>query len=209
MAVAKAPKDTDNATRWLIVGLGNPGAEYERDRHNVGFVVVEVLAAAARASWKHSARLHGDVALGQLARQPLVLLKPQTYMNLSGESAGPTAHFYRIPEARVIAVHDDIDLDLGRIKVKRGGGDGGHKGVRSLARHLGSPDFLRVRVGVGRPVHGNVVNFVLGDFRADEREAVDESVTRASAAVRLLITHGLQETMNRVNRTPAKAVPGA
>jgi PTH1 family peptidyl-tRNA hydrolase len=197
----------EQSDRWLVVGLGNPGDEYKDNRHNIGFIVVERLATQSDASWKRAAKHRAEMATGQLSRRPVVLLKPQTYMNLSGESVGPAAHYYRITSDRVIAVHDDIDLELGRLKVKLGGGDGGHKGIRSIAQHLGGPDFVRVRVGVGRPRHGDVTNFVLGGFHREEREAAEDAVARAAKAVRLVITRGVTEAMNRLNRPPRPRKP--
>jgi len=129
----------------------------------------------------------------------VLLAKPQTYMNLSGRTVGPLARFYRIEPANVIAIHDDVDLPLGRLKVKQGGGDGGHKGIRSVTQELGSPDFVRIRFGVGRPARGDVTDFVLSDFADSEREAVAAEVDRASDAVTAVITRGLRAAMNSYN----------
>ena len=199
---------TEDNGRWLIVGLGNHGARYCGNRHNVGFMVVNALIDRSDGlSWRSSTRFSGELAVGQLSGRSVVALKPQTYMNLSGRSAGPLAHFYRIPAERVIAIHDDIDLDPGRVKVKLGGGAGGHKGLLSLIEHLGSADFVRVRLGVGRPAVGDVSDYVLSDFPADDDEVVEEMIARSTKAVRTVITRGAKEAMNRYNRPPKRPRP--
>lgn len=198
--------------RWMVVGLGNPGPRYRDNRHNVGFMVVDLLCADEDTlQLRGSQRFDAELAVGELARHPTVVLKPQTYMNLSGRSVGPVAHFYRIPPERVIVVHDDVDLGLARLKLKRGGGDGGHNGLRSVTECLGSPDYVRVRFGVDRPARGEVADYVLSGFSAAEQAAVDEGVGRAARAVRTVITRGLKEAMNRFNRAPktAAAAPAA
>lgn len=192
-------------SRWLIVGLGNPGRRYAGNRHNVGFHVVERIAVRARggASFRDAPQFRGRLAsLEDLGDHGALLLAPQTYMNLSGESVRPVAERYHVPVERIVAIHDDVDLPPGRLKLKRGGGDGGHKGIRSMCELLGDGDFVRVRVGVGRPSDPDieVADFVLADFDEDERETMDEAVTRAAQAVQTLIAHGLSEAMNRFNR---------
>jgi len=182
---------------WLVVGLGNPGDRYRDTRHNIGFMVVEALGK--EMVWQSSNRFAAHYTKGELSKRKLVLAKPQTFMNLSGESVGPLARFYNIPAEMVIAVHDDVDLEPGRLKIKAGGGDGGHKGVRSMAQWLGN-EFYRVRCGIGRPPVGEVVAFVLRDFSTEEQEALDKQIERAAKAVRCLMTRGLKETMNRFNR---------
>ena len=123
--------------RWLIAGLGNPGPQYAGNRHNVGFMVVDSLCESDDSlEWKSSSRFQGELAIGTLSRRPVVLVKPQTYMNLSGRTVGPLAHFYRVPAERVIVVHDEVDLPLGRMKIKQGGGDAGHNGLRSVTESL-------------------------------------------------------------------------
>jgi len=186
----------------LIVGLGNPGSRYQNNRHNVGFMVVDAMAREGGLTWKSHSRLDGEVATGQIARCPAVLLKPMTFMNLSGESVQPAAHFYRVEVERIIVVHDDIDLDLGRLKLKQGGGDGGHKGLRSMTQQLGSPKYVRIRCGVGRSERGGVVGHVLSNFRPEEREALEELTERASAAVCAVVTGSLKDAMNRFNAPP-------
>ncbi|PID39798.1 MAG: aminoacyl-tRNA hydrolase [Proteobacteria bacterium] len=193
--------------RWLVVGLGNPGRRYVGNRHNVGFHVIEAIAAGARGltRWREVERLKGRLAsLDDLGGHPALLLEPLTYMNLSGESVLPTAEEHGIPVERIIAIHDDLDLPPGRLKLKRGGGDGGHKGIRSMTELLRDGGYVRLRIGVGRPIDPDVevVDFVLSDFDVDERETIEEAVTRAAQAVQTVIASGLKEAMNRFNRAP-------
>jgi PTH1 family peptidyl-tRNA hydrolase len=183
---------------WMAVGLGNPGPRYQANRHNIGFMVADLLGRDRH--WEQSRRFDAQFAKLDLAGgQRLLLVKPQTFMNLSGRAAGPLAHFYRVPVQRVIAIHDDVDLEPGRLRVKAGGGDGGHKGIRSLVEGLGGGAFFRIRCGVGRPEVGDVTGFVLQDFTPAEREVLEQQIDRAAQAVESLVTRGLKETMNRFN----------
>ncbi len=187
---------------WLVVGLGNPGSQYQHTRHNVGFMVVDSLCEQHESfAWQSSQRFSGMHATGKLASKAVVLSKPQTYMNLSGRSVQALAQFYRIPVDRVIVIHDDVDLELGRLKIKSGGGDGGHKGIQSIAQQMGSSQFFRIRVGIGRPSYsGQMTNFVLGSFGEDELPLVKDQIHKAGQAVGSLLSRGLKETMNRFNR---------
>jgi peptidyl-tRNA hydrolase, PTH1 family len=188
------------AELWLLVGLGNPGRRYQGNRHNVGFLVADALASAGEDLQPRAAsKFAGELAKGTLDGKQVLLLKPQTYMNLSGRSVAAVSRFYEVPLERMVVIHDDVDLELGRLRVKAGGGDGGHKGIRSMAQELGSPEFLRVRAGIGRPEVGEVEDFVLQDFRLEERAVVDEMVARAGEAVRAVLGGGLKEAMNRFN----------
>lgn len=182
---------------WLIAGLGNPGAEYAKTRHNVGFMVIDKLAQRAGVS-SFSKQFKAEVARADLAGQPCVLVKPQTYMNLSGDSVQPAAAFFKVPAERVIVVHDDIDLELGQIKLKIGGGHGGHNGIRSIAGRMG-PEFYRVRLGVGRPggKGGKVVGHVLGPFSKQEQTDAEILVEEGADAVELLLKEGLLAAQNR------------
>jgi peptidyl-tRNA hydrolase, PTH1 family len=190
---------------WLLVGLGNPGRRYQGNRHNVGFMVADVLASSGEdLQIRPNSRFQAELGKGHLDRQPVLLLKPQTYMNLSGRSAAAVSRFYEVEPERVVVIHDDVDLELGRLRVKAGGGDGGHKGIRSLAQELGSPAFVRVRFGVGRPPVGEVEDFVLQDFRAEERPVVEEATGRAAEAVRAVLGEGVKAAMNRFNGPPAE-----
>jgi PTH1 family peptidyl-tRNA hydrolase len=192
------------ADLWIVVGLGNPGPRYEGNRHNIGFMVAEALYRRGRhLQWRSSTRFEAELAKGALGRHDVVLVKPQTFMNLSGRSVGPLARFYRVPPERLIVIHDDVDLEPGRLKVKAGGGDGGHKGIRSTAQELGAADFIRIRCGVGRPEVGEVTDYVLRDFTDGEREILEDEIKRAASAVTTVMNRGLREAMNRYNRPPA------
>jgi PTH1 family peptidyl-tRNA hydrolase len=182
----------------LVAGLGNPGVEHARDRHNVGWMVVDELARRHGGSFKgkFSGRV-GDVRIGDAK---LVLLEPETYMNESGTSIQAAAAFYKLPSERVLVVHDDVDLETARLQARLGGGLAGHNGLRSIAQRLGSPDFLRLRVGVGRPGRGDprpVADYVLSPFAPEDD--VEALVARASDAVETLVGEGLEETQRRFN----------
>ncbi len=182
----------------LVVGLGNPGRRYERDRHNVGFMVVEELAARHGATFK--GKFSGHVAELRLAEARLALLKPDTFMNESGRSVQPAAAFYKTPLETVLVVHDEVDLERGRLQVRLGGGLAGHNGLRSIAGRLGSPEFLRLRVGVGRPGKGDprdVADFVLAPFAPEDDVAA--IVACAADAVESLVAVGVDETQRRFN----------
>lgn len=189
----------------LVVGLGNPGKKYERNRHNVGFMVVERLARAHglpdfkekfSAVWTR-----GEIAAGG-GRHAVALLEPQTYMNLSGDSVQPAAAFLKVEPAQVIVVHDELDLSWRDIRLKVGGGHAGHNGLRSIIQRLGTPEFVRLRVGVGRPppgFRGDVADFVLADFDALERSELPDVVDRAVAAIERVVADGIAAAMNAVN----------
>lgn len=186
---------------WLIVGLGNPGNEYDGTRHNVGFEVVDALAERASAAFsdrKFKARL----GRGKLEGQECLFMKPQTFMNLSGESVGPALGFYKLTTTDVVVLHDDLDLDVGRLKLKQGGGHGGHNGLRSLIEHLPDANFVRVRIGVGRPPpRWDVADYVLSRFRSEERDAIERALKDAQEATETIIRDGLRRAMNVYNRT--------
>jgi PTH1 family peptidyl-tRNA hydrolase len=184
--------------RHLIVGLGNPGSKYRETRHNIGFAVVDRLAERHRARLSQE-KFDGQFGSGRVAGQKAFLLKPETFMNRSGESVGPAVRYYELPADRIVVVHDDVDLDLGRLKVKTGGGHGGHNGLKSIGDALGTSDFIRVRCGVGRPEHGAVKDHVLGRFRNEERSVADEVIELACDAVECVITEGPGEAQNRFN----------
>jgi PTH1 family peptidyl-tRNA hydrolase len=182
----------------LVAGLGNPGREYEQTRHNIGWLVADELARRHGGSFrsKFSGRV-GEVRLGDLR---LALLKPETYMNESGRSVGAAARFYKVPPERTLLVHDDVDLEEGRLQARLGGGLAGHNGLRSIAQHLGTNDFLRLRIGVGRPERGDrrpVADYVLSPF--DPSFDVEELVARAADAVEVLAAEGLPAAQARFN----------
>jgi PTH1 family peptidyl-tRNA hydrolase len=183
---------------YLIVGLGNPGRKYARNRHNVGFQTVNRLArrhglAFARRKGK------AKVAEGRVAGQRAILAKPQTYMNLSGESVAKLARFFKVPSERVLVIHDDLDLPLARLRLRPEGGSGGHKGLKSVIERLGTPAFPRLRIGIGRPLHGDPIDYVLQDFAVDEWSEVEVTLDRAVAAVEHWLAHGVDATMNVFN----------
>ena len=182
----------------LVVGLGNPGRRYERDRHNAGFMVVDELARRHGTSFK--GKFSGHLAELRIGDRRLALLKPDTYMNESGRSVQPATAFYKTPLESLLVVHDEVDLDVGRLQARLGGGLAGHNGLRSIAGRLGSPEFLRLRVGVGRPGRGDprdVADFVLAPF-APEEDA-EALIGRAADAVVSLLDVGLDETQRRFN----------
>jgi len=190
---------------YLVVGLGNPGKKYERNRHNVGFMVVERLARAHglpdfkekfSAVWTK-----GEIAVGG-GCQPVALLEPQTYMNLSGDSVQPAAAFLKVEPTRVIVVHDELDLSWRDIRLKVGGGHAGHNGLRSIIQRLGTPEFIRVRVGVGRPppgFRGDVADYVLSDFDAIEKSELPDVLDGAALAIEKVVAEGIAPAMNSVN----------
>ncbi|MFH1812360.1 MAG: aminoacyl-tRNA hydrolase [Pseudomonadota bacterium] len=180
----------------LVVGLGNPGADYAATRHNIGFVVADELARRlGGVGW--SKKFRGLVQNASAIGDTLLLLKPQTYMNLSGESVQGACAFYRIDPTAMIVIHDDIDFELGRLQIKVGGGHGGHNGLRSIIQHLGA-DFTRLRLGVGRPRH-DAADHVLSRFGTAERQVVQQLVDTAADAVELFLRDGAQVAQNRYN----------
>jgi peptidyl-tRNA hydrolase, PTH1 family len=182
----------------LVAGLGNPGREYERTRHNVGWLVADELARRHGGSFR--SKFSGRLAETRLESLRLALLKPETYMNESGRSLAAAARFFKVDPAALVVVHDDVDLDSGRLQARLGGGLAGHNGLRSIAQALGSQDFLRLRIGVGRPGRGDprpVADYVLSPFEPDED--VDELVSRSADAVEMLAREGLERTQSRYN----------
>jgi peptidyl-tRNA hydrolase, PTH1 family len=182
--------------RWLIAGLGNPGPEYAGNRHNAGFMVADLLAERAGARFKRD-RSRAAVASGRLAGFPVTLAKPMTFMNLSGRPVAALRTFYKIPPERIVVVHDELDLPFGALRLKQGGGDNGHNGLRSLTAALGTRDYFRVRVGIGRPPgRMDPADFVLHDFSAAERKLVPELLERAADATEALMRRGLAAAQN-------------
>ncbi|HVS84871.1 MAG TPA: aminoacyl-tRNA hydrolase [Gaiellaceae bacterium] len=183
----------------LVVGLGNPGREHARNRHNAGWMVVDELARRHGGSWR--SKFAGRLAEIRVGDAKLALLEPETYMNDSGRSVGPAAAFFKVDPADVLVVHDEGDFDLGRLEVKVGGGLAGHNGLRSIAQHLGTQEFLRLRIGVGRPERGDqrpLADWVLSDFQSHEDA---EAIVRAAAdAVETLAAEGVERAQALVNR---------
>jgi PTH1 family peptidyl-tRNA hydrolase len=186
---------------WLVVGLGNPGAEYAKNRHNVGFMVADLLAGRIGARFGRHRKASAEVAEGRLgvgAEAPrLVLAKPLTYMNLSGGPVSALAQFYKVPVGQIVAVHDELDIPYGQLRLKVDGGEGGHNGLRSMSKSLGTKEYLRVRFGIGRPPgRQDPADYVLSDFAPVERKELDFLVDRAADATEALIARGLEWTQN-------------
>ncbi len=184
---------------WLIVGLGNPGKKYAQTRHNVGFHIVDRLAASAGFTFdgqKHQAVL----ARGKLGDVPVMLAKPQTFMNLSGKAVAPLARFYKIPPERILVIVDDLDLPTARLRLRKFGGAGGHKGMRSIIDLLGTRDFPRMRVGIGRPPGQMPVEaYVLQKFSPAEWDEMTITYKRAVDAIRTVVAEGVEMAMNKFN----------
>jgi peptidyl-tRNA hydrolase, PTH1 family len=184
----------------LVVGLGNPGDKYARTRHNLGFMVADLLAARLGSKFKAHKRSGAEVVSGRLAGHSVLLAKPRCFMNESGRQVGPLAKFYSVAPADMIVIHDDLDLDFGRIRLKIGGGEGGHNGLRSVVAALGTNEFQRVRIGIGRPPgRKDPATFVLENFTAAERAEVPTICEQAADATELLIELGLEPAQNRVH----------
>jgi peptidyl-tRNA hydrolase, PTH1 family len=184
----------------IIVGLGNPGRKYERTRHNAGFMAVDALAGSLKLDLVQE-KYHALVARGRIGPDEALFAKPQTFMNESGRSVGAILRYTYANSADLVVVHDDLDLPLGAVRVKIGGGHGGHNGLRSIIEHIGTPDFVRVRVGVGRPAPGfDAADYVLSSFTAEERKAAAAAVEKAAEAVKAVVLEGAVKAMNRFNK---------
>ncbi|TGD87311.1 aminoacyl-tRNA hydrolase [Mycolicibacterium sp. CH28] len=184
----------------LVVGLGNPGPQYAKTRHNLGFMVADLLAGRIGAQFKVHKRSGAEIVTGRLGHRPVVLAKPRTYMNESGRQVGPLAKFYSVSPADIIVIHDELDIDFGRIRLKLGGGEGGHNGLRSIANALGTKDFQRVRIGIGRPPgRKDPAAYVLEAFNSNERPEVPAICEQAADATELLAEVGLETAQNQVH----------
>ncbi len=187
----------------LVAGLGNPGARYEGTRHNAGFLVVDELWRRAGVSPAWRERHRGLIAPIEFEGRRALLLKPQTLMNRSGLSLQSTAAFYRLDPAEIVVIHDELDLPLGQVRLKVGGGDAGHNGLRSISNHLGTRDYVRLRFGIGRPppeFGGDTASYVLQAFAPPERAILEDLVGKAADAVNLVARIGIDAAMNEVNR---------
>src|ERR1700722_9406429 len=184
----------------LVVGLGNPGPNYAQTRHNLGFMVADRLAARLGSAVKADKRSSAEIVTGRRGGRAVVRAKPRCFMNESGRQVGPLAKFYSVPAADVVVIHDDLDIDFGQIRLKIGGGEGGHNGLRSIVSALGTKDFQRVRIGIGRPPgRKDPAAFVLENFTAAERPEVPTLCEQAADATELLIELGLEPAQNRVH----------
>lgn len=186
--------------QWLLVCLGNPGRDYENTRHNIGFMAADELEKRAHTRFNklRYRALTGEVTI---AGQRVLVLKPQTYMNLSGESVKLAGGFYKIPPERVLVISDDVSLPLGKLRIRAGGSAGGHNGLKNIIQHLGTDQFPRIKVGVGAPQHPEheMVDWVIGSFTPAEKKVVGEAISRALDAAACLIEKGVQEAQNRFN----------
>ncbi len=190
----------------LVAALGNPGRSYETTRHNLGWVVVEALARKHRLTWKHVAQFEADVARWDAGKgQTRWLVKPVTFMNLSGKSVASLARFYKIDPAETVAVYDDLTIDLGLLKVSVSGSAGGHNGVASLLEHLG-PGFVRYRLGIGpkQPAQMDMADFVLGKFTPEQQTLVNQKIDHYVSGLELLLARGIEPAMNQLNRRDIK-----
>ena len=185
---------------WLVVGLGNPGPQYENTRHNVGFLAVDEIAERAR---KPVQRLKFQALTNQIeyGGVKLLLMKPVTYMNLSGEAVGAAARFYKLPPERVLVISDDVSLPVGKLRIRKSGSAGGHNGLKSIIQHLGSDQFPRVKIGVGEKPHPDydLADWVLGKFQGEDQKTIAQAVARAADAVETILSKGIPEAMNRYN----------
>lgn len=196
-------RKAESLPMWLLVGLGNPGAKYDGNRHNIGFMAVDAIVAEY-AIGPFKTKFQGHLAEGRIGDHKVAVLKPQTYMNESGRSVGEAARFYKIAPERIVVFHDELDLAQSKIRVKTGGGNAGHNGLKSIDAHLGTPDYVRVRLGIGHPgdkdrVHG----YVLGDFGKAEREWVDPYLAAIADHAGLLLDGKDNDFMSKV----AQSVP--
>jgi peptidyl-tRNA hydrolase, PTH1 family len=188
----------------ILVGLGNPGAKHERTRHNLGFRIARLVAEKLGVALDQT-RWNAVLGTGRAKGEQIAIVLPQTFMNLSGESVGHAARFWKADLGQLVVAHDDLDLDLGRVQVKVGGGDGGHNGLKSLRQHLGA-DFVRVRSGIGRPPQGwDPADFVLARFAEEEEKVAEEMVPIAADAAVTALLDGAAAAMNRFNRRPKEA----
>jgi len=189
---------------WIIVGLGNPGPQYAQNRHNVGFMVADRLAERVGGGYREKFRAH--FARGTLKGQDVLIIKPMTWMNLSGTSVGEAATFFKAPQNEVIVIHDELDIAYEQVQVKIGGGHAGHNGLRSIFEHFGK-DFVRLRVGIGRPRFGDVTAHVLGNFSSDEQATLSLTLDKAAAAIEMILEKGAQAAQNATNQKAAPRPP--
>ncbi|MFD4291745.1 aminoacyl-tRNA hydrolase [Rhodococcus sp. NPDC058505] len=191
---------SDSTDTALVVGLGNPGPQYEKTRHNIGFMVVDTLAARERSRFSAHKKSGSDAVTVRLAGRQVILAKPRSYMNLSGKPVAALARFFSVAPANLVVVHDELDLDYGTLRLKLGGGEGGHNGLRSISQALGTKDYLRTRVGIGRPPgRMDPADYVLKPFSSVERKELDLVREEAADAVELLLRVGLETAQNQLH----------
>jgi PTH1 family peptidyl-tRNA hydrolase len=208
----KSDSESHSSIQWVVAGLGNPGEEYSRSRHNSGFMTIDRIAKAKGVGLSRR-RFKGITAEITLAEKPAILVKPQTFYNLSGECISDLLGYFKISPNHLIVVHDELDLEAGRLRMKQGGGDAGNRGVRSIAESLGTTDFIRVRIGIGRPPGSTIEmepgrqpkteenkDYLLRPMTAAERQALAPMLERAASAVEAIAADGLEAAMNRYNQ---------
>jgi PTH1 family peptidyl-tRNA hydrolase len=196
------PPEVITKTRWVIAGLGNPGEDYSRSRHNAGFRVIDRIAKSKGVEFDRR-KFKGLIAETEVGGAPALLVKPQTYYNGSGECVASVLGYFKVPPSRLIVVHDEMDLEAGRLRLKQGGSDAGNRGVRSVAETLGNQDFIRVRIGLGRPPAAQEgKDYLLETMSAAARATLEDSIQRAADAVESIITDGLERAMGRFNQRP-------
>ena len=185
---------------WLVVGLGNPGSKYESTRHNMGFLAVDLLAQQEKFTF-NKLRFKAWTATTELGGEKVLVMKPQTYMNLSGESVGEAARFYKVPPEHVLVISDDISIGTGKLRIRPNGSAGGHNGLKSIIQHLGTDQFPRIRVGVGEKPHPDydLADWVLGKFVGEDKKAIDAAVKKAADAIECILKDGMDKGMNRYN----------
>ncbi|MEH2958771.1 aminoacyl-tRNA hydrolase [Candidatus Merdisoma sp. JLR.KK006] len=190
---------------YIIAGLGNPTKKYEHTRHNIGFDVIDHLAEQYNISM-NTKKFKGVCGVGTIEGNRVLLLKPQTFMNLSGNSVGEAVEFYKLDPAReLIVIYDDIDLAPGNLRIRKKGSAGGHNGMKDIITHLGTQEFLRIRVGVGAKIEGqDLVNHVLGHFSGEDRKLVEDAISNAADAVRLMVQEQTDTAMNQYNKKVVK-----
>jgi peptidyl-tRNA hydrolase, PTH1 family len=189
----------------LVVGLGNPGSKYQGTRHNIGFELVDRLAQAGGPP-SFSRKFDGQLGEIEIDFRRVLLLKPETFMNLSGRSVGQVVRFFKLATTDLLVVCDDLSLPLGKLRLRPGGSDGGQKGLRDIASHLGTDQFPRLRIGIGDREHIDAVDYVLSRFRSSERSAIDDALILASQAVAVWVTQGIDAAMNRFNGPVGQAL---
>lgn len=199
-AAEKSEAAHDASIQWVIAGLGNPGEDYARSGHNAGFMTIDRIARA-RGVELNRRKFKGLSAEVTIVEKPAMLVKPQTFYNLSGECISAVLGYFRIPPHRLIVVHDELDIEAGRLRIKQGGGDAGNRGVRSIAESLGTPDFIRIRIGLGRPRESDQAkDYVLRPMNPAELGEFKSMLQRAAEAVEAIVEVGLERAMNRFNQ---------
>lgn len=200
MLFGRLKEKKSNEDLYIICGLGNPGLNYERTRHNCGFMVVDALAQKYKGNWK-STRFEAETCRISIAGEKVLLVKPQTFMNLSGVALGQILRYYRAELSKTLVIYDDIDIALSSIRIREKGGAGSHNGMKSILQHMKSQDFPRIRVGIGpQPPHIDIVDYVLAAFPEEEREKLSQGIENSVAATESFIRDGIQTAMNRFNK---------